>query len=151
MTKDLHKAFSIIANHFAGLELSENPTSDTYTPEKGSIENMIRGCAVASKRAYSLLAQIASRLTGKMRAFTGKEVEDTSIQSDTRCIKKLQEQIAVNDSFIEAGSKFYKDHFGMTYTENPRVFNPEAMKSQTQAVKDAVELLSQIQAKKKVA
>lgn len=148
MSKDLLKAFSIVANHFAGYELSKNPTSDTFTPEKGSIENMIRGCSVHKKGANKLLATIVARLNGKLRAFTGKEVEDTSIQADNESIRKLQDQDKACDVFIAVGMKFYKDHFGITYSESPRVFNPEAMKSQTEAVRESIELLAKYNAKK---
>ena len=107
------KALTFVADHFTGFELSGNSTTaDTYTIEKGSIENMIRGAEVAQNGAKKLLLTIVSRLTGRIRSFKGGEVEDTRIQDDSNSIKKLQEQDVAFESFLEKSKTFYKSRFG---------------------------------------
>ena len=39
--KKLNTAVNTIAEHFAGFALSENLDTNTYTPEKGCLENLI--------------------------------------------------------------------------------------------------------------
>ena len=136
------KALTFVADHFAGFELSGNSTtSDTYTIEKGSIENMIRGAEVAQNGAKKLLLTIVSRLTGRIRSFKGGEVEDTRISDDSNSIKKLQEQDVAFESFLKKSKEFYKSRFGLEYTR--RVFGiPKDSQAQTEAIRGAMELVA---------
>ena len=90
MSNKLEKAFGIIADRLKGLELSENPQADSYTAEKGSVQNIIRGSEIACKSALNLQHEIGARLKGRVRQFSGSEVEDLAIQKDTFAVEKLQ-------------------------------------------------------------
>ena len=138
----LTKALTIIADHFAGYELSaNNPSPDTYTIEKGSIENMIRGAEVAQNGAKKLIATIVPRLNSRIRSFKGQEVEDTAIAQDADNIKKLQDQDVAFVSFLKCSKAFYKNRFGLDYSR--RVWtDPTDTKQQTEAIRLAMEVLA---------
>jgi hypothetical protein len=140
MSNKLEKAFGIIADHFKGLELSENPQAESYTAEKGSVQNIIRGSEIACKSALNLQHEIGARLAGRVRQFSGSEIEDLAIQKDTFAVKQLQEQVAITENFIEVAKNFYKGRFGLAYTPSVRKLNPEDVKK-TSAVLEAEELL----------
>jgi regulatory protein YycI of two-component signal transduction system YycFG len=143
MSNKLEKAFGIIADHFKGLELSENPQADSYTAEKGSVQNIIRGSEIACKSALNLQHEIGARLKGRVRQFSGSEVEDLAIQKDTFAVEKLQEQVAVTENFLEQAKEFYKARFGMAYTPSVRKPNPEDVKK-TFAVTQAEAVLQKL-------
>ena len=94
MSNKVEKALGIIADHFKGLELSETPQAGSYTAEKGSVQNIIRGSEIACKSALNLQHEIGARLKGRVRQFSGSEIEDVAIQKDTFAVKQLQEQVA---------------------------------------------------------
>ena len=143
MSNKLEKAFGIIADHFKGLELSETPQAESYTAEKGSVQNIIRGSEIACKSALNLQHEIGARLKGRVRQFSGSEIEDVAIQKDTFAVKQLQEQVAITENFLDTAKEFYKNRFGMAYTPVVRNPNPENVKK-TSAVNEAEELLKKI-------
>ena len=134
---------SIIADHFKGLELSETPQAESYTAEKGSVQNIIRGSEIACKSALNLQHEIGARLKGRVRQFSGSEIEDVAIQKDTFAVRQLQEQVAITENFLDTAKEFYKNRFGMAYTPVVRNPNPENVKK-TSAVNEAEELLKKI-------
>ena len=140
MSNKLEKAFGIIADHFKGLELSETPQAESYTAEKGSVQNIIRGSEIACKSALNLQHEIGARLKGRVRQFSGSEIEDVAIQKDTFAVRQLQEQVAITENFLDTAKEFYKNRFGMAYTPVVRNPNPENVKK-TSAVNEAEELL----------
>jgi hypothetical protein len=143
MSNKLEKAFGIIADHFKGLELSETPQAESYTAEKGSVQNIIRGSEIACKSALNLQHEIGARLKGRVRQFSGSEIEDVAIQKDTFAVRQLQEQVAITENFLDTAKEFYKNRFGMAYTPVVRNPNPENVKK-TSAVNEAEELLKKI-------
>jgi|TARA_R100001463_G_scaffold1428_3_gene6389 hypothetical protein len=143
MSNKLEKAFGIIADHFKGLELSETPQADTYTAEKGSVQNIIRGSEIACKSASNLQHEIGARLKGRIRNNAGSEVEDQAMQKDTFAVKQLQLQVELTEEFISKAKDFYKDRFGLTYTPKVRDPNPENVKK-TLAVVEAEEVLKKL-------
>ena len=143
MSNKLEKAFGIIADHFKGLELSETPQAESYTAEKGSVQNIIRGSEIACKSALNLQHEIGARLKGRVRQFSGSEIEDVAIQKDTFAVRQLQEQVAITENFLDTAKEFYKNRFGMAYTQVVRNPNPENVKK-TSAVNEAEELLKKI-------
>ena len=143
MSNKLEKAFGIIADHFKGLELSETPQAESYTAEKGSVQNIIRGSEIACKSALNLQHEIGARLKGRVRQFSGSEIEDVAIQKDTFAVKQLQEQVAITENFLDTAKEFYKNRFGETYTPVVRKPNPKDVKK-TSAVNEAEELLKKI-------
>lgn len=143
MSNKLEKAFGIIADHFKGLELSETPQAESYTAEKGSVQNIIRGSEIACKSALNLQHEIGARLKGRVRQFSGSEIEDVAIQKDTFAVRQLQEQVAITENFLDSAKEFYKNRFGMAYTPVVRNPNPENVKK-TSAVNEAEELLKKI-------
>ena len=143
MSNKLEKAFGIIADHFKGLELSETPQAGSYTAEKGSVQNIIRGSEIACKSALNLQHEIGARLKGRVRQFSGSEIEDVAIQKDTFAVRQLQEQVAITENFLDTAKEFYKNRFGIAYTPVVRKPNPEDVKK-TSAVNEAEELLKKI-------
>jgi hypothetical protein len=143
MSNKLEKAFGIIADHFKGLELSETPQAESYTAEKGSVQNIIRGSEIACKSALNLQHEIGARLKGRVRQFSGSEIEDVAIQKDTFAVRQLQEQVAITENFLDTAKEFYKNRFGMAYTPVVRKPNSEDVKK-TSAVNEAEELLKKI-------
>jgi len=143
MSNRLKKGFGIIADHFKGLELSETPQAESYTAEKGAVQNIIRGSEIACKSALNLQHEIGARLKGRVRQFSGSEIEDVAIQKDTFAVKQLQEQVAITENFLDTAKEFYKNRFGETYTPVVRKPNPEDVKK-TSAVNEAEELLKKI-------
>jgi hypothetical protein len=143
MSNKLEKAFGIIADHFKGLELSETPQAGSYTAEKGSVQNIIRGSEIACKSALNLQHEIGARLKGRVRQFSGSEIEDVAIQKDTFAVRQLQKQVAITENFLDTAKEFYKNRFGETYTPVVRKPNPEDVKK-TSAVNEAEELLKKI-------
>ena len=143
MSNKLEKAFGIIADHFKGLELSETPQAESYTAEKGAVQNIIRGSEIACKSALNLQHEIGARLKGRVRQFSGSEIEDVAIQKDTFAVRQLQEQVAITENFLDTAKEFYKNRFGETYTPVVRKPNPEDVKK-TSAVNEAEELLKKI-------
>jgi len=143
MSNKLKKGFGIIADHFKGLELSETPQAESYTAEKGAVQNIIRGSEIACKSALNLQHEIGARLKGRVRQFSGSEIEDVAIQKDTFAVKQLQEQVAITENFLDTAKEFYKNRFGETYTPVVRKPNPEDVKK-TSAVNEAEELLKKI-------
>ena len=143
MSNKLKKGFGIIADHFKGLELSETPQAESYTAEKGAVQNIIRGSEIACKSALNLQHEIGARLKGRVRQFSGSEIEDVAIQKDTFAVRQLQEQVAITENFLDTAKEFYKNRFGETYTPVVRKPNPEDVKK-TSAVNEAEELLKKI-------
>ena len=143
MSNKLKKGFGIIADHFKGLELSETPQAESYTAEKGAVQNIIRGSEIACQSALNLQHEIGARLKGRVRQFSGSEIEDVAIQKDTFAVKQLQEQVAITENFLDTAKEFYKNRFGETYTPVVRKPNPEDVKK-TSAVNEAEELLKKI-------
>ena len=143
MSNKLEKAFGIIADHFKGLELSETPQAESYTAEKGSVQNIIRGSEIACKSALNLQHEIGARLKGRVRQFSGSEIEDVAIQKDTFAVRQLQEQVAITENFLDTAKEFYKNRFGIAYTAVVRNPNPDNVKK-TSAVNEAEELLKKI-------
>ena len=60
--KKLETAVNTIADHFKGFALSENLDTNTYTPEKGCLENLIRGSEIKGTPAQNLMHDIMARL-----------------------------------------------------------------------------------------
>ena len=145
--KKLNTAVNTIADHFAGFALSENLDTNTYTPEKGCLENLIRGSEIGYNSAMNLMHDIMARLRGKRRSYDGSEVADTSMQKDVEAIKKLQEQIVAYEQFIHVAKDVFKDRIGTEYRPRVKAPNPDAVKD-TATAKEVDELLAQF---KKVA
>ena len=106
MSNKLEKAFGIIADHFKGLELSETPQAGSYSAEKGSVQNIIRGSEIACKSALNLQHEIGARLKSRVRNNAGSEIEDQAMQKDTFAVKQLQLQVALTEEFISEAKDF---------------------------------------------
>jgi hypothetical protein len=146
--KKLRTAIKIITDHFDGYALSENPTSDTYTPVKGCLENMIRGTQIANDIAVDLASSIAYRVSQSKRDYNGSEVQDVQMQKDNVALQKMLEQIKANDEFLSEAKAEYSERLGFDYVPKARVNNPENVK-QTQAMKDATDLIAKVRQLKK--
>ena len=91
----------------------------------------------------NLQHEIGARLKGRVRQFSGSEIEDVAIQKDTFAVRQLQEQVAITENFLDTAKEFYKNRFGIAYTPVVRKLNPEDVKK-TSAVNEAEELLKKI-------
>ena len=141
--KKLKTAVDTIADQFKGFALSENLDIDTYTPEKGCLENMIRGSEIGYKSSMNLMSDIVARLRAKRRAFDGSEIADESMQRDAGAIKKLQAQQVAYEQFIAVAKEVFKDRIGQEYRPRVKTSNPEAVK-ETATAKEVDELLGSI-------
>ena len=145
--KKLETAVNTIADHFKGFALSENLDTNTYTPEKGCLENLIRGSEIGYNSAQNLMHDIMARLRGKRRSYDGSEVADTSMQKDVEAIEKLQEQSVAYEQFIDIAKAVYKSRIGANYTPRVKTNNPDAVKNKETA-KQGDELLAKDHIKK---
>ena len=147
--KKLTTAVNTIADHFAGFALSENLDTNTYTPEKGCLENLIRGSEIGLNSCMNLMHDIGVRLKQKRRDYDGSEIATTSIESEVVAIKKLLEQKVAYEQFIQVSKDIYKERTGWDYKPRVKKADPEDVKD-TATAKEVDELLATI-FKKKVA
>jgi len=125
--KKLINAITTMCDHYEGLSLSENPTSDTYTPVKGYLENQIRGSVIAYNTAVNLISDIKIRVKKLERNWTGSEIEDVNLQRNVVALEKLADQLVAHEQVIDACKSIYKERIGVDYT--PRVkSNPDSAK-----------------------
>lgn len=142
--KKLTSAIKIMCDHYEGLSLSENPTSDTYTPVKGYLENQIRGSVIAYNTAVNLITDIRVRVKKIQRNWTGSEIDDVNLQKNVEALSKLADQLQAHQELIDVCKQEYKERIGVDYTPRVKSNNIDSAKL-TQAVKEAEDVMTKLQ------
>ena len=133
--KKLNTAVNTIAEHFAGFALSENLDTNTYTPEKGCLENLIRGSEIGLNSCMNLMHDIGVRLKQKRRDYDGSEIATTSIESEVVAIKKLLEQKVAYEQFIQVSKISTKKELDSTTNQELRKLILKLLRIQRQRKK----------------